>query len=259
VLVDKDRVQCTTDSDCRARGPQLVGAVCQDSVCVPDPVWGCLGSVVWPKAAPGTYTLTIHLRDLVTGRPIPGVMARLCERLDTECRMPIGPDIAADGEANLFLPVRDGFDGYVELRAPDRMPGTYFIYPPIDGDRDIPLVPLMEQALVEQLAILNMRELRADRGHVLLGAYDCERKPQEGVHLNTPDSDELTSSFYVLGGIPKAGVNATDKSGRGGFINLRQGIVALTATLASDNRKIAAVPLFIRPGTITFTTIVPSP
>jgi hypothetical protein len=259
VLIDKERVQCTTDTDCRARGPEFAGAVCSASICLPDPIWGCLGSVEFPKPAPGTYTVTIHIRDLVTGGIIPGASGRLCERPDTTCKMPISGDIPTNPMGDLLLPVRSGFDGYVELQAPGKMPGLYFIYPPVDANREIPLVPLLETALVEQLAELNMKHLVAERGHVLLGVYDCGRKPAQGSTLSVSDSDEQTAGFYVLNNLPKIGAPFTDASGRGGFINVKDGIVAITANVAADNRKIATVSLFVRPGMMTFTSIVPSP
>jgi hypothetical protein len=259
VLIDKDRVQCTTDQDCRNRGPESTGAVCTDSVCLPDPVWGCLGSVVFPKPPPGMFVLTIHVRDLVTTEPIPGVTASVCERPDTTCSMPSIKDIPANATGDLQVVLRAGFDGYLDLRAPNKMPGLYFIYPPMDANREIPLVPLIPPGLVETLAQLNGKQVRPDRGHVLLGGYDCRRMPAEGIALTTGDADDQTSTFYVLNNLPKTDAMATDASGRGGFINLREGIVAITASLASDNRKIASVSLLVRPGMMTFTSIVPSP
>jgi len=139
------------------------------------------------------------------------------------------------------------------------MPGLYFVYPPLDANREIPLVPMLETALVEQLAILNMKELKPERGHVLLGGYNCQRMPSEGIALSTPDADDQTSTFYVLNNLPKVDATATDASGRGGFINLKEGIVAITASVAADNRKIASVSLLVRPGMMTFTSLVPSP
>jgi hypothetical protein len=139
------------------------------------------------------------------------------------------------------------------------MPGLYFFYPPVDANREVPFVPLIEAGLVADLAKLNMKDLRPERGHILLGGYDCRRMPASGIKLATPDADTETTSFYVLDNVPKAGAPSTDNSGRGGFINLKEGFVSLSATLAADNRKIAAVSLFVRPGSITYTTIVPSP
>jgi hypothetical protein len=101
--------------------------------------------------------------------------------------------------------------------------------------------------------------LRNDRGHVLLGGYDCRHLAAEGMRLASDQSDADSSDFYVVNNLPRAGAMATDLSGRGGFINLKEGIATITATLAADHRKIATVSLYIRPGTITYTSLVPSP
>jgi hypothetical protein len=260
VLIDKERVQCKTDGDCRDRGPESVGAICSaESVCLPDPVWGCLGSVVFPKTSGGPYTLTIHVRDLVNQMPISGVTAVVCARPDPMCTMPLTLPTPATPMGDLQLPLAAGFDGFLELRAPGRMPGLYFVYPPMDANREIPLVPMLDADLVKTLAELNKKELMPDRGHLLLGAYDCQKTPGEGIVLTSPDADEKASVFYVLNNLPKVDAQSTDASGRGGYINMKEGVVAITASLASDNRKIASVSLLVRPGMMTFTSIVPSP
>jgi hypothetical protein len=256
ILVDKNRVQCASNDDCAGFA---AGAVCMDAVCQPDPVWGCLGSVVFPPPPPGPFTVTIHMRDLITGAAIPGVVGRLCEKLDTTCAAPIAADVDAGASGDLMLPVPGGFAGYVEMRAPDKMPGIYFFNPPVDGNREIPSVPLMEQSLVEQLAQLNQKQLDLQRGHLLMGGYDCRHMAAAGMKLSADDTDGESSDFYVLNNVPRAGAKSTDLSGRGGFINLKAGIVAITASLAADDRKVATVSLYIRPGTITYTSIVPSP
>jgi len=259
VLIDKERVQCKVDDDCRARGPEAVGSVCSDSICLPDPVWGCLGSVVFPKPTGGPYNLTIHIRDLVNQMPVSGVTAVVCARPDPMCTTPLIKDVPATTMGDLQLVLPAGFDGFLELRAPGRMPGLYFVYPPMDANREIPLVPMLDADLVKTLAELNMKELMPDRGHVLLGGYDCRKMPGEGIVLSSPDADEKASVFYVLNNLPKVDAKATDASGRGGYINMKEGVVAITASLGSDNRKIASVSLLVRPGMMTFTSLVPSP
>src|SRR5439155_3954712 len=141
--------------------------------------------------------------------PIPGVTGRLCEKLDATCKDPVSGDIAVNEVGDLLLPVRSGFDGYVEMRAPEKMPGIYFFYPPVDANREIPFVPLMEATLVEQLALLNMRQLHNERGHILMGGYDCRHMPAEGIRFGTDDADDQTSPFYVLNNVPKAGAKDT--------------------------------------------------
>jgi hypothetical protein len=259
VLVDRNRQQCATDDDCRLRGEAFTGSTCVDSVCAPDPTWSCLGVGDPPPAAESRrYTVTIRVRDLVTEQPMPGVSGRLCRKLDLACSQPIGGEIQADQNGDLVTEVELGFDGYAELRAKDKMPGLYFFYPPVDRDRDVPFVPLLPPAVLTQFAQLNGKQLVPDRGHVLMGAYDCLRRPAEGIHLSSLDGDGDTSAFYVLEKFPKVIATATDRSGRGGFINFRPGPVAVSGDLG-DGRHVASVSLLIRPGTITYTSLAPSP
>ena len=214
VLVDSNRVQCLTDGDCQAHG--FVDAVCDDTaVCRPNPTWACLGQVSW--AAPTEtrkVTVTIHIADLITEQPTPGVSARLCRKVDVMCTQPLGPDVTGDQDGNIIMSVDLGFDGYVELRAKDKMPGMYFFYPPIDGDREVPFVPLFDVVGLARFAAVNNKSIVADRGHVLLGTYDCTHKLAEGVRLSTPNADAETSPFYVLQKIPTTVATATDSSRR---------------------------------------------
>src|SRR5688572_7893563 len=64
VLVEQDRVQCSVDADCADRG--LAGAVCVDSICQPEPKWGCLGSVTWPPPMANKFNVTVRVRELIT-------------------------------------------------------------------------------------------------------------------------------------------------------------------------------------------------
>jgi hypothetical protein len=285
LLVDPGRVQCAVDQDCRARGGDFVRAVCRDSVCrtqcendddcrkdggdlargvcrssVCLEPWSCLGSVTWPAPVESRkVTVTIRMRDLITGLATPGVTGRLCPRLDYPCDHPIGDEISADGEGNLSLPVELGFDGYVELRAPDKMPGLYFFYPPVDGDREVPFMPLFTPTVAGQFAQINGKSLRLDRGSVLLATYDCQHSPADGVSLRSKEGDADTAAFYIVGKLPKANATATDISGQAGLINLPPGPVEIVGSVASDGRIIGRDSVWVRAGAFTYTSLVPSP
>jgi hypothetical protein len=259
VLVDRNRQQCSTNEDCRLRGEAFAGSTCVDFVCAPDPTWACLAvGDAPPPAESRKYTVTIRIRDLVTEQPMPGVVGRLCRKLDITCSQPVGGEIPADQDGNLVVEVEPGFDGYAELRAKDKMPGLYFFFPPVQENRDVPFVPLLPPAVLAQFAQLNGKQLIAGRGHVLLGAYDCLRRPAEGIHLSSVDGDADTAAFYVLEKFPKVVATETDRSGRGGFINVPPGPVAVAGDLA-DGRHVASVSVLIRPGTITYTSLTPLP
>jgi hypothetical protein len=259
VLVDYSREQCYSHDDCRARGASFATAVCADSVCKADPAWSCLGEVTWPQTPTRPATVTLRVRDLVNEQqPVPGLLARVCRKLDLECKDPVMSGLRPDDGGNLRVPTETNFDGYVEIRAPGYINGLYFFYPPIDGDRDVPNIPLVSPTVIAGFAQAGQKRLLLDRGHVMLGAYDCERRPAEGVRFASEDGDAETSAFYVVERIPVTNVMETDRSGRGGLINLRPGTVSILGD-SPQGQRIARVSLVVRPSEITYTSMVPAP
>jgi hypothetical protein len=258
LLVEPDRQQCAVDDDCRLLGGQMSDAVCMDSVCQPNPMWSCLGTGAWPQPEQRKMTVTFHIGDLVTETPTVGVTARLCHKLDFGCEHPISTLAVSDQYGGLPVQVEAGFDGYVELTpADDHMKGIYFFNPPVDGDRDI-LLPAVDPDDLNLFAGLAGHMPIPGRGHVMLGSYDCLRRPAEGVSLSSADADDKTAAFYLVKKVPSTKAAATDSSGRGGIINLRQGSVSVSGSLA-DSRAVATVGLFVRNNTITYTTLIPAP
>jgi hypothetical protein len=258
VLVEPGREQCATDGDCRARGSAFSGAVCRGSVCQPDPVWSCLGAVTWPTPQARKVTVTVTVRDLVTEAPAPDVSARLCHKLDVDCAAPVVSDLRSDQDGAIVAEVDDGFDGYVEVAAPGYMPGLYFFYPPVQEGRRLTGLPLIRPDVLAQLALVSQQQVVPQRGHVLLAAYDCQGQTAAGVRLGTEQGDAQTSGFYVVRKFPSITAVATDSSGQGGFINLLPGTVNVSGALSPD-RQVAYLSVLVRPGQITFTSLVPSP
>jgi hypothetical protein len=258
LLVDADRQQCNVDMDCRA-DPANAGAVCVEGVCQPNPTWACLSSVMAPPPAePRPARITMQLRDLVTEQVLVGATARVCRKLDYDCAQPMASGLVGDSNGDLVVETTVGFDGYVEVKARDRMAGIYFFYPPVTGDRVIPNVPLIREIDLMQFAGLAGKGLVDMRGHVMLGAYDCLGRAAEGVSLWSDDGDAQTTPFYSVGKVPSITAPGTDASGRGGIINLKAGPVSVTGRIG-DGRLVGTIGLFVRPRSITYTAMFPAP
>ena len=258
VLVDYSREQCFSDDDCRARGPAFSGAVCVDSVCRADPAWECLGKVNWPPPPRAQVTITLGIRELVSEAPVPTVTGRICRKLDIECAQPLMSGLKVDASGDLKVPVENGFDGFVEIRAPGYIPGLYFFYPPVDGSKEVPNIPLFSPMVIAGFAQAGQRMLVPNKGHVMLGAYDCQGRPAAGVKLSSEDGDAETSAFYVIKKFPVTNADGTDSSGRAGLINLRPGTVSILGDTAK-NERIARVSVLVRANEITYTSLVPAP
>lgn len=260
VLTEPERVQCQTSADCAtlAVGTDARDLMCVNAVCQENPTWSCLRGGTWPTPEPGVATVKLSLRGLVDDQPVDTAVGRLCRRLDYTCNEPLSVSIAADENGAFTLELPIGFDGYIDIRAPGRVPGLYAFYPAVNGDREVPWIPMVRPQEIAQFAALGGHPVIEGRGHVMLGAYDCQFQAAQDVQLSSTDMVDGTKAFYLVGKLPSLTAPATDASGRGGIINLPPGPVTITGNLI-DGRKTVTNSVVVRENTITYTTLVPAP
>lgn len=257
-LVQSDRVQCSTDGDCAARGGAFANSVCVSQLCQAPGPWDCLGKVVWPTPSSGTVTVVLNLTDIITSQPVADVGTRVCRKLDPVCAEPLLTDIVSDAQGRAIMILPQGFDGYVELTAKGTMPGIYFFYPPLTSDRDVQPIPLLQANALTTFAALAGANVMADRGHVMARAYNCLGQTAEGVSFSSAEGDSATTPFYMIKNVPSTKQSETDSSGQGGLLNLRPGTATLTGTLASG-APMATLGVLTRPGQVTYTALIPAP
>lgn len=261
VLVDSSREQCATDGDCQKRGGAFTRALCRKSVCITDPKWGCVGSVVWPTpvVSADKVTARFYLSNLRSGDAIVGATARVCGKLDPKCDMPAQSDLRSDNTGMLAVQLSKYFDGYLEMKYQGMVDTMYFFNPPVDGDRDIPFLPLVPlNALTDFGDQLKMAPLY-DRGTVIGLSYDCQSNGAEGIQLLSDEGDEHTTSFYMADGFPSLEATQTDTSGQGGIANVPVGPRRISARLAKTGELIGTASVQSRAIWITYTSILPSP
>jgi hypothetical protein len=267
VLVEADREQCSTTQDCVNRGPAFARSVCSDALCVQDPVWGCVGSVVWPSPppmpSPEKVTVKLALSNLLTKAVVPGATARVCGKLDSKCDSPLQSDIISDESGILTVVVDKFFDGYLEIRyqvPPLFMAETmYFFNPPVEKDRMIPFIPLVPFEAIEVFAdVLGMMP-KLDRGTVIGLSSDCSGNGAEGIELLVDASDEFTKGFYMVQGFPSLNATKTDSSGQGGIANVVSGARFVSGRRTDTGEVIGTVSVQVRPLWITYTSMLPTP
>jgi len=264
--VESDRTQCVTDQDCGARGKVFAGSKCVANLCVsPNSEsvgpWACLGDVIWPGATAGSsHNVSIVVADIITGKPVPGLAMQVCYKLDITCQTPLLPNLVSDAEGRVSFAVPSGFDGFMESTGPEAFPFSYFFYPPVTADREIPNVPVLQPAAMTLFSSLVGVELMPDRGHILARVYNCQGKTAEGVRYTTSAGDGWTVPFYMLAGIPSTRQSATDSAGSGGLLNVPAGSATVIGNIG-DNGQTLGKPesVVVRAGKITYTAVVPSP
>jgi hypothetical protein len=256
VLVDANRAQCSTDTDCTERGADFVGAVCKAGLCEVNPQWSC--DAAQASATPG-YKLTMHLQDAVSSEPLPGILAQRCHKLDLTCENPVAMT-TADMTGGVTMQVEAAFDGYVQLTGPKIAPALYFLTPPTSGDLDLPSVPLATPLAAAGIVLkAGGTTWDKQRGLVLLNAFDCEGKAAANITFSiggTPDPN--TFIFYLVDAFPTTTVGATDDTGYGGLVNVPEGVSTISALLEPGARKVSKISVLVRAGYISYSRVTPN-
>jgi hypothetical protein len=84
--------------------------------------WRCVDQAAAPSVPQNaTAKVTFHACDFISGctKPLPGLSARLCDKLDVACLSPRSPVVTSDANGNFTFdvptPQEHPFDGYVEV------------------------------------------------------------------------------------------------------------------------------------------------
>jgi hypothetical protein len=264
-VVDSGRNQCATDLDCTERGGAFAGSKCVEKFChSPNSdqagPWGCLGNVTWPATTPGTHNVSVVVADIITNKPVAGLSARLCYKLDPTCLTPMVSDLVSDSEGRMGFTVPTGFDGFLESTGSEAFPFSYFFYPPVTADRVVSNVPVLHPGALATFSALVGAELLPDRGHILARVYNCLGKTAEGIRYSTSGGDGSTVPFYMIAGMPSTRESATDSAGNGGLLNVPTGSATLIGTVVASGRTLGSpLSMVVRPGRISYTGMVPSP
>ncbi len=255
VVVDANRVQCNTDADCTARGPAFASSSCVASLCTASSKWSCLSDPPAVSNAAGPFNVTMHVADLISHAPLPGVQAELCRKLDVACAEPVST-VMSDAAGTINLQVEAAFSGYVWLQSDTIVPTLYFFNPTIDHDTDIPSLSMSTPSA--RGALLGQLGADTSRGDILLDAWDCTGVTASSVSFSiTPESSDVIS-YYLSSDLPTRGPGPTDSTGYGGFVNLNAGTVTVSATDAITQEHISDLTLVVRPGTATWARMVPN-
>ena len=256
MVVDSERVQCKTATDCTSRGPAYAGSVCTDSVCRPDPTWACLDEPNTDEIATTTVHVVFTGSDLLSQKPLPGIRLTLCAKLDADCLLPIAQYQSDQaGLLDVVMPV--GFDGYFQTEGDGIYP-TLFFPPNTRKQRASSVLPMVPASFFGGMFSGIGASVSADRTVIMTTALDCLGRPAAGMVLSSAQADDKTTTYFLQGGIPSKLATATDDSGAGGFVNIKTGGAVITSTIAANNRVAGTVAVQTRPGHLTMVLVLPS-
>jgi hypothetical protein len=266
-LLELDEPQCDNDGACLDRG-FAAGVRCVDERCRPAEApppptgpWACLGRVEFPRATGAMVPFELQVRDIASNLGLAGANARLCGRNDSACSSSFSP-LISDAEGYLAWTVSDNFDGYAEVDLATYARSIY--YPQISyirrGGGRGPYVSLGKPELLQALAQANGASRDPAAGDALLYVVDCDGKPAGGVRFETEAVQPNTLPYYLVNRVPDGSAPETDAVvGGGGFLNLPARLVSFRAFVGATGQTISTVSLIVRPGSVTFAVVEPTP
>ncbi len=258
LMVDAQREQCASTADCRQRGGDFSGSVCQNSACVPDPAWSCRELAASSTVTSGaTFVVRVPVVSVITKAGMAGISARLYPKIDVDLAQPIGDAVVSDANGILEFHVASGFDGFMTLEHSAIGPSLYFFNPPVERDLTVAAVRLASVEMVGALLKQVGRSFDPTRGVVVLTAEDCNAQPAEGISYSSSAADSATQAFYSVEGLPTTTTAATDSSGYGGLIGMLPGTTAISGSHALQG-SIGRISLIVKAGTVTYSRMVPS-
>jgi hypothetical protein len=201
------------------------------------------------------FTFDLPVIDVTTGVAPPGLTVHVCANFDVDCTMPIaGPFTANDERLQLTLP--QGFNGFLEIESPATLPAIYFVPRPLAPGIRLPTpVRMISAVAIQALGALAGVTVDLELGHLATAVVDCEGNRASGVEFRLGSS--IGTAFYLAEDRPAVMLDATTADGSGGFVNLPPGAYVLTALLDEGNREIGAKTIYVRPGWLSVTSVVP--
>lgn len=212
--------------------------------------WACLDAPPPGMADPlaSEVELSLTVIDTVTQVPPDGLFAHACARLDVMCETPLTPDVSPAIDGAMHLSVRQGFDGFVELRSPSSVSTMYFINRPLMRDTS-EAFSIVSTRVLGGLAMQGNVALDPALGHVLIRVFDCDGNPASDIEMS---NDRGGLAFSFVGGLPNVGVAVTSPDGVGGFVNVPIGYAVLQGRRVEDGRAVGTASVTVRPGWFSY-------
>lgn len=296
LIYSTSKDQCATDDDCHARGAGFEALICSESVCVTPPgpasdaavdaliadaadTDGPFSCALLPPPIPDPnrpLDVLMRFTDFTAGAPVTNANVRLCGVADPACGKPrelvgSGPGDAGDeAGAGWVMPtdaghvtakVEYGFDGFFEVLSPQYAPTYRFTAPPLRAPATTFDQLVFTTPEVRYIAELTFGQgaLSPEHGLVFVFARDCFQNPVGGASFRTTALDPLLKPFVIINSTPSADEANSDGAGRGGFLNVPEGIHTFIAFYENGTKKLGSARAFVRKGSVTTVGIAPSP
>lgn len=226
------------------------------------PDWSCVSEQA--RATPIAVTtppplqFSMQVVDFVTGAVPPGLRVRACYRVDVQCTSPLVSYTGPDAAGVVALPLKLGFNGFLELTANGMVPTLYFFPDALSPA----LVKLIEPVPMGLLSIASFGAFGASgqflldpqSGVVSMNAFDCNGPHAKGVRLEL-NVDGLPFAF--VDGLPVPFQDTTSEEGSAGFANVQPGLVVVKGYTGDDSELVGLETVLVRSQWVTVGSLLP--
>jgi hypothetical protein len=158
----------------------------------------------------------------------------------------------ANGKYSITLPVsKSGFDGYMELTGDSIFPTAAFWRGPMLTE-NMAIADSRVPTISDASVVFSLMKVKPDpgRGHIVAAFADCNGDVAGGVSLTVDTADSLSTTFYMIGGLPSTTATESDAGDAfGGVANVPAGSPAtVTARLAKTGQVLATERIPVRAG-----------
>ena len=240
--------------------------------------WSCIGHVTLSPPAKTTLMWKLWPSDMIGNDMFPDLPVQVCGANDAKCVSPVamGTTDPTTGYATLSVPAgQNGFDGFWQSQPTGAHTTLNFSNIPIRND-----VQIDQRQEWDANAIRNALgpagvQWDTTKAIVLFRVQDCNSGhlhqdtvptvPQSTAALGTgvsvtiaPSASGIVSGYFQ-GGMLATTTKQTDASGQGGFVDVPEGSVTLTAKVVATGQTIVTAQVYARAGSVTDTVLAPSP
>ena len=253
-VVDANRVQCDTTSDCTSRGAAFADTLCVKNFCEVKDEWSCSDHSTLTSESKEKVSIDFSLFDAVSMSNVSDVDAKLCGKLDLDCSAPLAMTKTSDDGVVTF-DVQPLFDGYVQLNRDGYDPTLMFL-PTVTEATSLGQFPYTMAAAAAFLGTQLGKPLLPDAGRVLTTITGCDKATAGGVSLQGENMGDDAAVFYAVNGFPSFTATETDNTGFAGFVNVAPGTITLNAQI-EGGRQIGRAALFVRSQYVSIRRIQP--
>jgi hypothetical protein len=220
--------------------------------------WSCDGTVRSPTIRGRERRLTVAF-DVFLSHVNGDIRVQMCQPTDRDCETPVSEGTTdADGVVHLVDATDtengtgNGLIGFLKVSAERLYPTRVywgFRLSEEDGALSIP-IPVFTSSHVKN-------SLKGGGGILAAVAVDCAGTQAEGIKFSL-DMVEAPRLGYSRHNVPDFSATETDESGAAFFLGLTDGPYTVLATVASTDKEVSRVSVFVEDGTITQVGLAPN-